>query len=75
MAGVPEDLAKQSVTGSEVVDQHPVRYACCGGQRREPVREAVLERVVGADIEDPLPDLRLALSAHAPIFSRNDRYV
>ena len=29
---------------------------------------AVLERVVGARVEEPLPDLWLALSAHRPIF-------
>jgi hypothetical protein len=35
----------------------------------------VLERVVGARVEEPLPDLWLALSAHRPMFSRNERYV
>src|ERR1035441_1356813 len=74
-AGLSEDLAEQFVTGPEVVDQHPVRRACGGGQRPKPVREPVLERVVGARVEEPLPDLWLALSAHRPIFSRNDRYV
>jgi hypothetical protein len=72
-AGLSEDLAEQSVTGPEVVDQHPGRRACGGGQRPEPVREPVLERVVGARVEEPLPDLWLALPAHRPMFSRNDR--
>jgi hypothetical protein len=58
-----------------VVDQHPVRRAGGGGQRPEPVREAVLERVVGAGVEEPLPDLGLAVPADRPMFSRNDRYV
>jgi hypothetical protein len=31
--------------------------------------------VVGAGVEEPLPDLRLAPPAHAVIFSRNDQYV
>jgi hypothetical protein len=35
----------------------------------------VLERVVGARVEKPLLDLRLALPAHQGIFSRNERYV
>jgi hypothetical protein len=56
-AGLSEDLAEQSVTGPEVVDQHSVRRACGGGQRPKPVREPVLERVVGARVEEPLPDL------------------
>jgi hypothetical protein len=58
-----------------VVDQHPVRRACGGGQRRKPIWESVLERVVGARVEQPLPDLWLTPSADRPIFSRNDRYV
>jgi hypothetical protein len=40
----------------------------------------VLERVVGARVEKPLLDLRLALPSHQglpiqAIFSRNERYV
>jgi hypothetical protein len=35
----------------------------------------VLERVVGARVEKPLLDLRLALPAHRASFSRNNRYV
>jgi hypothetical protein len=35
----------------------------------------VLERVVGARVEEPLLDLRLWVPAHRVIFSRNDRYV
>jgi hypothetical protein len=35
----------------------------------------VLERVVGARLEEPLPDLRLPVPAHRVIFSRNWRYV
>lgn len=70
-----EDLAEQSVTGPEVVDQHPVRGARGGRQRLEPVGEAVVERVVGARLEEPLLDLRLPLSAHHVSFSRNERYV
>jgi hypothetical protein len=31
----------------------------------------VLERVIGARDEKPLPDLRLALPTHRVIFSRN----
>ena len=73
--GLFEDLAEQAVAGSEVVDQHPARGA--GGRRKRPetVGEPVLERVVGAGVEDSLPDLWLALPAHEAIFSRNDRYV
>jgi hypothetical protein len=62
--GLSQDLAEQSVTGLEVVDQHPARGACGGRQWPEPIREPVLERVVGARVEKPLPDLRLALPAH-----------
>jgi hypothetical protein len=35
----------------------------------------VLERVVGASLEEPLPDLRLPVPAHRVMFSRNGRYV
>src|SRR5665213_870819 len=73
--GLSQDLAEQSVTGLEVVDQHPARGARGGRQRPKPIREPVLERVVGARVEKPLLDLRLALSAHQVIFSRNARYV
>jgi hypothetical protein len=58
-----------------VVDQHPAGGLCRGGQRLEPVGEAVLERVVGARVEEPLPDLRLRVPADRVIFSRNSSYV
>jgi hypothetical protein len=35
----------------------------------------VLERVVGARVEQPLLDLWLTLPADQTIFSRNERYV
>jgi hypothetical protein len=35
----------------------------------------VLQRIVGARVEEPLPDLRLRVSAHRVIFSRNGWYV
>jgi pimeloyl-ACP methyl ester carboxylesterase len=35
----------------------------------------VLERVVGARVEEPLPDLGLRVPAHRAIFSRNKQYV
>jgi hypothetical protein len=35
----------------------------------------VLERVVGAGLEESLPDFWLGLPAHRAMFSRNDRYV
>jgi hypothetical protein len=63
-AGLSEHLAEQSVTGPEVVDQHSVGRAGGGGQRPEPVREPVLERVVCACVEEPLPDFWFAVSAH-----------
>jgi hypothetical protein len=59
-----EDLAEQAVAGLEVVDQHPVRGAGGGRQRPEPVGEPVLERVVGARVEEALPDLRLRVPSH-----------
>jgi hypothetical protein len=62
--GLSEDLAEQRVTGPEVVDQHPVRGARGDRQRLEPIGEAVIERVVGARVEEPLPDLRLSVPAH-----------
>jgi hypothetical protein len=58
-----------------VVDQHAGRRARCGGQRFEPIREALVEGVVGTRFEEPLPDLRLPLPTHDASFSRNDRYV
>jgi hypothetical protein len=73
--GLSEDLAEQSVAGPEVVDQHSVRGVGGGSQRRESVGEAVLKRVVGARVEEPLSDLRLRVPADRVIFSRNDRYV
>ncbi|WP_185203244.1 hypothetical protein [Glaciihabitans sp. INWT7] len=44
-------------------------------KRRKAVGKAVREGVVGALIEEPVGDLRLLVSAHETIFSRNDRYV
>jgi len=35
----------------------------------------MLERVIGAGVEEPLPDLWLAVPAHPVIFSRNKPYV
>ena len=35
----------------------------------------MLERVVGARLEEPLPDLWLLVPADRVIFSRNERYV
>ena len=61
-------LAEQFVAGPEVVDQHSVRRAGGGGQRPKPVRQSVLERVVGAGVEESLPDLGLAVPAHATCF-------
>jgi hypothetical protein len=75
LPGLAQDLAQQSVTGLEVVDQHPARGARGDRQRPEPIREPVLERVVGARVEKLLLDLRLALPAHQVIFSCNARYV
>ena len=75
LPGLSQDLAEQSVAGLEVVDQHSARGARGGRQRPEPIREPVLERVVGARVEKPLPDLRLALPADRVSFSRNERYV
>lgn len=74
-AGLPEDLAEELVAGAEVVDQHPVRRARRASELLESVGQTVLERVVGARIEDPLPDLRLGAPAHDHSFSRNGRYV
>jgi hypothetical protein len=73
--GLSKYLAEQAVTGSEVVDQHPARGAGGGGQGTEPIGKPVLERVVGARIEQSLPDLWLALPSHSPSFSRNEWYV
>jgi hypothetical protein len=39
------------------------------------VRKAEVQGMVGAPIEELVRDLRLRLSTHATIFSRNDRYV
>ena len=75
LPGLSQDLAEQSVTGLEVIDQHSARGARGGRQRPEPIREPVLERVVGARVEKPLPDLRLASPADRASFSRNERYV
>jgi hypothetical protein len=35
----------------------------------------VLERIVGAHVEEPLPDLWLRVPTHESIFSRNERFV
>jgi hypothetical protein len=35
----------------------------------------MLERVVGAGVEQSFPDLRLAVPTHGASFSRNNRYV
>jgi hypothetical protein len=35
----------------------------------------MLERVVGAGVEQTLPDLRLTVPAHGASFSRNNCYV
>jgi hypothetical protein len=64
LPGLSKDLAEQSVTGSEVVDQHPARGVSGAGQRLEPVGKPVLERVVGARVEEPLPDLWLWAPPH-----------
>jgi hypothetical protein len=72
---VLEDGAQQGVAGAEVVDQHAGRGAGGGGQRLEPVGQAVLERVVGARIEQPLLDLGLRLPSHRGTFSRKVWYV
>jgi hypothetical protein len=74
-AGLYQDLEEQSVPCPEVVDQHPARGARSDGQGLEPIGEAVLERIVGARVEEPLPDLRLPLSSHPCSFSRNHCYV
>jgi hypothetical protein len=70
-----EDLAEQAVAGPEVVDQHPARGSSGGRQWPEPVGKPVLERVVGAHVEQPLPDVRLRVPSHALMFSRNDWFV
>jgi pimeloyl-ACP methyl ester carboxylesterase/ketosteroid isomerase-like protein len=58
-----------------VVQQHARRGAGGGDQRPEPVGQAVRQGVLGAGVEEPLPDLRLRSSAHVSIVSRNNRYV
>jgi hypothetical protein len=72
---VPEDGAQQAVAGAEVVDQHAGRGAGGAGQRLEPVGQAVLERVVGARVEQPVLDLGLRSPSHRCTFSRNAEYV
>ena len=65
LSRLSEDLAEQAVAGFEVVDQHPARGSSGGRQRPEPVGKPVLERVVGARVEEPLLDLRLRVPSHA----------
>jgi hypothetical protein len=62
-ASLREHLAKQAVTCAEVVEEPPAGGARGAGQRPVMTREAVLQRVVGARIEQPLADLRLRLPA------------
>ncbi|MEU7159657.1 hypothetical protein [Streptomyces chrestomyceticus] len=71
---MPENCPQQGVAGAEVIDQHSGRGAGCGGQRLEPVGEAVREGVIGAGIEQPVLDGWLRPSAHDDIFSRNGGY-
>ena len=75
LPGLSKDLAEQFVTGSEVVDQHSARGVSGGSQRLEPVGESLLERVVGARVEEPLPDLWLGAPSDGVIFTRNNGYV
>jgi len=63
LPGVGEDGTRQ-VAASEVVEQHAVGRTGCGSERRKPVREAVGQGVLGARVEQPLPDFRLSLPAH-----------
>jgi hypothetical protein len=65
---VLEDGAQQAVAGAEVVDQHAGRGPGGGGQRLEPVGQAVLERVVGAGVEQPFLDLGLRSPSHRSHF-------
>ncbi|GAB2783729.1 hypothetical protein GCM10027073_15590 [Streptomyces chlorus] len=75
MARVPENGPQQGVAGAKVIDQYSGRGAGGGGQRLEPVGEAVREGVIGAGVEQPVLDVWLRSSAHVDIFFRNGGYV
>src|SRR6476659_7370523 len=75
LATVGEDGAQRRAAVAGVVDQQPGRRARGDGERLQPVGEAVLEGMVRAGVEESLFDLRLYVSTHQGIISRNEHYV
>jgi hypothetical protein len=70
LPGLSQNLPKQAVAGSEVVNQHPTRGVRGDRQWTEPVGKPVLKRVVGTGVEEPLLDLwSWAPSHHDHLFT------
>jgi hypothetical protein len=75
LPGAAEDRNEQFVSGAKVIQQHARGYSRCLHKWLKTVRKAKRQSMVGAPIEELVGDVRLRVSSHALIFSRNERYV
>jgi hypothetical protein len=66
---------QQVVASAKVVQQHARRGPRRAHEWIQAMRKSVLKRVIDAGVKEAIRDVRLTLSTHTLIFSRNKRYM